>query len=257
MRQASRTRRVLKKPMKAAHSLVRRLVLLFLMVFTCHPAVIVLGSETKLTPGDAQFFQQFGFAVAIDGDTTVVGAPLDSAANTNAGAAYVFVRTAGAWVEQAKLTASDAGLNAEFGNAVAISGNTIVVGAHADPADGIQSGAAYVFVRTGTTWAQQAKLRAPDSAVGKQFGAAVALDGETVAVGAIGDDDGAFKAGAVYGLNRSGGTCSQQAKLLSNDPRSGNALGFSVSLGGDTLVAGSPFDEDIGAIDSGAVYVFI
>src|SRR5881628_1052440 len=110
---------------------------------TLRLTAFVPNSETKLVPADTTYFQQVGYAVAIDGDTAVIGAPLDSAANASAGAAYVFVRHGETWTEQAKLTASDAGFSAEFGNAVAISGNTIVVGAHLDPADDYQGGAAY------------------------------------------------------------------------------------------------------------------
>src|SRR3989442_715538 len=158
------------------------------------------NSLSELVPNETAFSQQFGHAVAIEGDTAVVGAPLDSAGNVNAGAAYVFVRAGATWIEQAKLTAGDAGLKAEFGNAVAISGDTIVVGAHADPrGDGVPEGAAYVFARNGTGWSQQAKLRSADPAASQhQFGAAVAIDGEVVAVGAIGDEQGGPDAGAVY-----------------------------------------------------------
>jgi len=220
-------------------------------------AAVVPESETKLAPANPVAFQNFGFAVAIDADTAVVGAPFDSTVDVNAGAAYVFVRDGDVWFEQAKLTANDPGFSAEFGIAVAISGDTIVVGAHLDPADASQAGAAYIFVRNGTTWIQQARLTPSDPTAGKQFGEAVAIDADTVAVSAIGDDDGGVDAGAIYVFTRSGDSWIQQAKLLSNDPRPGNALGVSLGLDGGTLVAGSPFDEDVGMVDSGALYVFV
>ena len=126
------------------------LALLFLLITTVLLTALVPSTETKLMPIDSAFFQEFGYAVAIDVDTAVVGAPMDGEAGENAGAAYVFVHDGSNWVEQAKLVASDAASSAQFGNAVAISGNTIVVGAHVDDANGSGSGAAYVFVRSGT-----------------------------------------------------------------------------------------------------------
>ena len=232
------------------------LALLSLLITTVLLTALVPSTETKLVPIDSAFFQQFGSAVAIDGDTAVVGAPMDDEAAASAGAAYVFVHDGSNWVEQAKLVANDAAGSAQFGNAVAISGDTLVVGAHFNGANGSSSGAAYVFVRSGTTWSQQTRLDPSDPGSNEQFGSAVAIDGDTVAVGALGDGTVFAGTGAVYVFERSGGTWTQQAKLVSNNPQPGNALGHSVSLSGDTIVTGSPFDEDTGLLDSGAVYVF-
>ena len=100
---------------------------------------------------DAAAADQFGNSVAISGETVVVGAPLDDgAAGPNQGSAYVFVRSGGVWSQQQKLLASDAAASDKFGNSVAISGETIVVGARFDAgAAGNAQGSAYVFVRSG------------------------------------------------------------------------------------------------------------
>jgi hypothetical protein len=210
-------------------------------------------SETRFTPGDTRYFQQFGWAVAADGETVVVGAPADEPHGLyNAGAAYVFVRDGDAWVEQVKLVAADAAESSQFGYAVAIHGNTILVGAHYDS---VNAGAAYVFTREGDAWTQQAKLTPADAAGGKEFGCAVALDGDRLVVGAMADAEGGYHAGAAYVFEKAGATWSEQAKLMSDLAQPGDLFGFAVALAGDTAAVGSPFNDDVGS-DAGAVHVF-
>ena len=103
---------------------------------------------------------------------------------SDSGSAYVFTRTGTTWTEQAKLTASDGAADDRFGSSVAIAGDTIVVGAYWDDDNGSDSGSAYVFTRTGTTWTEQAKLTASDGAADDQFGRSVAIAGDTIVVGA-------------------------------------------------------------------------
>jgi hypothetical protein len=214
------------------------------------------STETELTASDFVGFRHFGSAVAIDGDTAVVGVPLDSEAGFNAGAACVFVRSGSTWSQQAKLTAADASSGSEFGSAVAISGDTIVVGAPSTMAGGVNVGAAYVFIRTGSTWTQQAKL-APTDAIGNdQFGVSLTIEGDTLAVGAIGTGQVFNSEGAVYVYGRSGGVWTQQARLISNEPGPGDEFGFSVAINNGTLAVGSPFDDDLFLADTGAIYVF-
>jgi hypothetical protein len=140
------------------------------------------SQQQKLTASDAAPNDDFGLAVALSGDTAVVGAENNSA--------YVFVRSGTRWSEQQKLTASDAaaGAGGFFGNSVAVSGDTAVVGAYADVDAGGDSGAAYVFVRSGTRWSEQQKLTASDAAAGIRFGNSVAVSGDTAVVGAYADD---------------------------------------------------------------------
>ena len=113
---------------------------------------------------------EFGLGVAISGDVIVVGAYADDAPAFDSGSAYVYARRATGWVEEAKLTASDAGEGDWFGLRVGASGDTALVGAALHDDVGDDSGAAYVYVRSGTTWPEQQKLTAPDAAAGDQFG---------------------------------------------------------------------------------------
>src|SRR6266542_1517326 len=156
-----------------------------------------LSQEAKLTAGDAASGDQFGAAVGISGETAVVGAPVDdTAAGPNAGSAYVFVRSGTGWSQQAKLTASDAAAGDIFGFSVAVTGDTVVVGASGD---NMLAGSAYVFVRSGTGWSQQAKLTASDAASGDRFGDAVGISGDTAVVGAqFGDTNAGSNAGSAY-----------------------------------------------------------
>jgi len=143
----------------------------------------------------------FGSSVAISGDTIVVGASADgTAAGTNAGSAYVFTRTGSTWSQQDHLFADDAASDDFFGSSVAISGDTIVVGASSDStAAGTHAGSAYVFTRAGTTWSQQDHLFANDAAAYDYFGYPVAISGDTIVVGAGRDDTAAgADAGSAY-----------------------------------------------------------
>ena len=157
----------------------------------------------------------FGASVAISGDTMVVGAYDEDSAATgvngnqannsavDSGAAYVFVRSGTTWTQQAYLKASNTGVSDLFGNSVAISGDTLVIGAYTEDsaATGVNgnqadnsafaSGAAYVFVRSGSTWSQQAYLKASNTGPNDLFGASVAISGNTVVVGAFGEDSAA------------------------------------------------------------------
>jgi hypothetical protein len=149
--------------------------------------------EQKLYANDGAANDIFGTAVALSGDTLVVGANYDTIeANLNQGSAYVFTRSGGVWTQQQKLIANDGAMFDRFGNAVALSGDTVVVGAHEDDigANATQ-GSAYVFARSGTVWAQQKKLTANDGEAGDRFGHAVALSSDTLVAGAYADDIGA------------------------------------------------------------------
>ena len=165
--------------------------------------------QQKLVASDAAVVDVFGYSVAISGETVVVGA--NGTEGPHQGAVYVFVRSGGVWSQQQKLEASDAAESEFFGESVAISGETVVVGT---PFDAINKGAAYVFVRSGGFWTQQQKLEASDAALADVFGLSVAISGETVVVGAPGDDGTAgFNQGSAYVFVRSGVVWSQQQKL--------------------------------------------
>lgn len=246
----------------------------------------------------------FGSAVSVSENTVVVGAPFEDsngvgvngAQNNNSaadsGAVYVFFRTGATWSQQAYLKASNTGTNDQFGDALCISGNTVIVGARmedsnavgvngsgTDPGPTFNSGAAYVFSRTGSTWTQQAYLKASNTGAGDQFGNSVSVSGNAVAVGAwqeasnaVGingnqSNNGAFFAGAVYVFARSASTWAQQAYLKASNTEAADQFGYSVSVSGDLVAASARFEgsaatgvdgdpSDNSAPASGAAYMF-
>jgi len=198
------------------------------------------SQQAELTASDAATGDLFGYSVALSGTTAVVGA---FGNKSRTGAAYVFARSGKTWSQQAELTASSAATGDEFGGSVAISGSTALIGAPAKKKD---TGAAYVFVRSGTTWSQQAELTASDAAKDDYFGVSVALSGSTAVVGAEGNNT---YTGAAYVFVRSGIAWSQQAELTASDAAKADYFGFSVALSGSTAL--------IGAYGAGAAYVFV
>ncbi len=211
--------------------------------------------QTKITAADAGAFDQFGYSLAIDGGTAVIGAPFDDDGGGNQGSAYVFVRNDSTWTQQTKLTAADADGGDVFGEAVSISGDTVVVGDRNDEDGGSSAGSAYVFVRNGSTWTQQTKLTASDASAGDQFGNAVAISGDTTLVGARDTDDDGTQSGSVYVFTRSGTAWTQAQILHAPGAAAGDQFGESVAIDDDTAVVGLPNDDD-GGSDSGSAFVF-
>ena len=213
-----------------------------------------MTQTAKLTASDGAADDEFGYSVSVSGDTVVVGADGD---DSYQGSAYVFVKSSGGWAnmtQTAKLTASDGVEIDLFGFSVSVSGDTLVVGAIGD--DGIQ-GSAYVFVKPSGGWAnmtQTAKLKASDRAVGDFFGF-VSISGDTLVVGAYGDDSN--KGSAYVFVKPSGGwsNMTQTAKLTALDGVGDDNFGNSVSVSGDTVVVGAYGDDDDGS-SSGSAYVF-
>jgi hypothetical protein len=284
------------------------------------PAEIVQQAYIKAS--NTATFDFFGTSIAISGDTMVVGAPNEDSNATgvngnqgnnsasDSGAAYIFVRNGTNWVQQAYLKASNTEpINPPsfnvfrwdfFGSSVAISGDTVVIGAPAegsnatgvngDQSDNSSSwaGAAYVFVREGTNWTQQAYLKASNTRgsapeqneLGDAFGTSVAVSGDTIVVGAPGEDSNATgvngdqsdasaqNSGAVYVFMRNGTTWTQQAYLKASNTQTGDSFGGSTAISGDTIVVVA-WNEDSKATDvngnqtdnsfpgAGAAYVFV
>lgn len=216
--------------------------------------------QARLVAPDGLDDDYFGYAAAIDADTAVIGAyQADIGSTLNAGAAYVFVRSGGVWTFQAKIAASDRRDDDWFGCCVAIRGDTAVIGAYQrDDGSRTDAGAAYVFVRSGGAWTQQARLIAADAAAFDYFGRSVAIDGSIVVVGASGADrPGAAGAGAAYVFSRSGAAWTQEAQLTASDAAAGDGLGFSVGVSLDTVIAGAVYDDHAGGTNAGAAYVFL
>jgi uncharacterized repeat protein (TIGR01451 family) len=208
--------------------------------------------QAKLTAGDGGPEHHFGTSVAVDGDTLVVGAPeAVVGADLGRGAAYVFTRSGTVWSQQARLLADDGGAGHGFGAALALQGDTVVVGA---PRQALNRGAAYVFSRSAGAWTAQGKLLAGDGAAQHQFGNCVGLSGDTAAVGAYGVEQ---SRGAVYVFTRTGPAWSLQQRLIAGDRQPGDWLGRSVDIDGDTVVAGADKDSTLTTEDHGSAYVFV
>lgn len=277
------------------------------------PAMLQTIGYTKAS--NTGVSDRFGRALALsgDGNTLAVGAWIEASATTGidrdqldnsapeAGAVYVFVRTSGGWEQQAYVKASNTSAGDHFGIVIALSwdGSTLVVGAPEEDSTAtgidndqsddcavatpvncaIDSGAVYVYTRNGTTWAQQAYIKATNTNAGDHFGAAVALsrNGNILAVGAYGEDsnavgtkgdqanDAALDAGAVYVYIRNDTAWAAQAYVKASNTESGDAFGFALALSGDgsTLAIGAQQEDGASGdqasnslVDSGAVYVY-
>ena len=246
---------------------------------------------------------RFGSTIALSGDTLVIGTPQEDSNATGvggsqadnsasgSGAVYVLTRTGGVWTQQAYLKASNTGASDSFGSSLALSGDTLVVGAFSEDSNAtgiggnqadnsaLNSGAAYVFTRTGGVWTQQAYLKASNTEASDSFGSSLALSGDTLAVGAPSEDstatgvggnqadNSANASGAVYVFTRTGGVWTQQAYLKASNTEATDNFGQSVALSGDTLAVGTPNEDsnatgvggnqaDNSASASGAAYVF-
>ena len=222
------------------------------------------SQQQKIQASDAQAYDSFGYSVSLssDGNTALIGAPSEDTGATDAGAAYIFIRSGGTWSQQQKIQASDPETNDYFGYSVSLSGdgNTALIGAIGENTGGFDTGAAYVFTRSGGTWSQQQKIQASDAQAYDSFGYSVSLssDGNTALIGARYEDTGAASAGAAYVFILSGGTWTQQQKIQASDPEASDSFGNSVSLSsdGNTALVGA-FEEDTGGTTAGAAYMFI
>jgi hypothetical protein len=215
----------------------------------------LIFTEQKITASDGAANDLFGYSVALSGDTALVGA-YDR--NDGTGAAYVFVRSGTNWVLQAVLTAGDGRAGDRFGIAVALSGDTALIGADGEstsPHEG--QGAAYLFTRLGTTWSPPTKLIAGDAGSFDHFGSAVALSGDTALVSAPHDTVGTnVSQGSAYVFTRAGGIWTPRAHLTAYDGAAFDWFGYTVALYGNTALIGVP-NGDVDAItDQGSAYVF-
>ena len=151
--------------------------------------------------------------------------------------------------EEAKLNLAEGfEANNKFGRSVAISGDTVVIGAEGEDDGGTDSGSAYVFARSNGVWSLQAKLNGSDTAAFYSFGISVSISGDSVVVGT------SF-IGKVYVFIRNGSSWSEQAKLIASDAAIGDRFGYSVSISGDSIVVGADEDDDT-ASNSGSAYIF-
>ena len=195
-----------------------------------------------------------GQSVMVYENYAIAGAPLDeNGSGIRTGAAYIYQRSGNSWTEVAKLFPSDGVLGDYFGASVAIEGDYAIVGAPNANGLAADAGAAYVFYNNGSSWTQQAKIRASDGAYQDYFGGSVDISGDYVVVGAKWDDDRGSSSGSAYVFKRNGTTWSQDEKLLSQGTSPDHLFGLSVSIDGDNILIGAPGS---GTILKGTSYLF-
>lgn len=237
----------------------------------CVVAILAIGHatishairETKIVASEGKTGDNFGVSVAIDGDFAIVGAParwtslpnsamFDKTDNSAAGTAYIFQRNSKQWIQQQKLTAtvpSDGRLGNLFGRSVSISGNIAIVGASTEASTGV----VYVFMHAENAWVKQQKLTASDRRPGAYFGNSVAIDGDTVIIGAYGNE-------TAYIFSRNGDNYwVEQAKLTPSDAGAGDWFGFNVAISGNTAIVSDSYDQKKGKdpINAGSAYIFV
>ncbi len=186
----------------------------------------------------------FGWQTTISDEFAAVGAPYDDDKGEDTGSVYVFRRTGESWTQQAKLNPHGQFIKwCEFGIGVAISGDYLVVGAHAEEWGG---GAVYIFKRDGNTWGEQAKLKSSDWARGDWFGEAVSISGDYVIAAAPHNNTG-----SAYVFKREGDIWKEQSILTANDGKAGDAFGVSTAISGDYAIVGACWHKD----KTGAAYI--
>lgn len=228
------------------------------------PVETVFSSLLKLAAADPADFDSFGLSLALDGDYALVGVPGYDGSGDNQGAAYLFLRTQGgadAWGQVKKILPGDPADKDLFGISVAISGDTILIGAGGADGGGTDEGVAYIFSRDqggAGNWGLVKRIAASDADDGDGFGFAVALDGDTAIVGADGADGSGTNQGAAYIFYRGQGGADnwgQVARLVSENQADMNQYGFAVDVAGDLAVVGSP-GEDGEGVQCGVAYIY-
>ena len=211
-------------------------------------------TEQKLISLDGTDEDAFGRCVSIDGDYAVIGTPHNDDNGENSGSAYIFKNNGSNWVQQQKLTASDAAESDLFGYYVSISGNHVIVGAPYNDDNGDMSGSAYIFKNIGAQWIEQQKITASDGAASDLFGF-VSINGEYAIIGAPYDDDIGSNTGSIYIYKFDGVSWTEQQKLHASDTSSFIGFGTTVNINDEYAIIGAPFKDDLGS-NSGCVYVF-
>ena len=194
----------------------------------------------------------FGYAVSVSGNTAVVGAPNEDSVANGGGAVYVFVYGSGTWTEQQRLVPADVQTEDNFGAAVSVDGDTLVVGSPRNDGGIYDSGAAYVFARSGGVWFEQQKLLATSYAPDDAFGDSVDVSGDTVVVGATYGDVGNYDTGSATVYTRTAGVWTAQQVLAPATPAMFDNCGRAVSVDGDTAMVGCP-----GIGNEGATFVYL
>ncbi len=211
------------------------------------------AEEQKLTASDAASLDDFGFSVAIDGHVALIASLHDDDAGSSSGSVYAYRFDGSEWVEEEKLTASDAAAGDNFGYSVSISGNVALVGAYQNDDAGANSGSAYVYRFDGNTWTEEQKLTASDAAAGAAFGNSVSMSGDVALIGAFGN---ALTGSAyVFRFDETNMQWVEEQRLAASDGGSNDRFGWSVSVSEDLAVVGARNDDDAAA-NSGSAYLY-
>ncbi len=222
-------------------------------------SLVLAKQQARLLAFDGAAFDFLGTSTAVGGGTVVVGAPAKTVgSNAQQGVAYAFSQSGG-WTTQTRLVAGDGAANDQFGSAAAANASTAIVGAPGGTVGtNVQQGAVYVYGQSGGGWAQLAKLTAADGSANDRFGTSLALDGDTLVVGATNKDVGTTPAqGVAYVFVQSApGTWTQQARLVASDGAGHDVFGVRVAISGATIVVGANGKAVGTKADQGAAYVF-
>lgn len=209
------------------------------------------SQQAKLAASDGVNFDYFGEAVALSGDWAAVGAPDHQSAR---GAVYLFQRSGDAWTQQAKLLPSDPAQGARFGAALDFDGSTLAASA---PGNGGGRGVVYLFTLSGGVWTQSQRITAADAAANDRFGQAVAIDADTLVVGAPGKTDSVSGQGVAYAYLRSGSSWTQQARWSRAGAQAGEGFGSAVAVSGNLAAAASPYAPAVSGSGGGVVETFL
>lgn len=208
----------------------------------------------RLKPADLVAGDNFGFNLDLEDSTAVI---ISNGGASNDGAAYVFTKTGSTWTQTQKLLPADLATGDRFGYSIGISGNTLAIGSIYDDDAGANTGAVYIFNKSGSSWSQTQKILPNDAAAGDEIGVGLDIYGDTLIFGSIRDDDKGTDTGAAYVFKNIGGTWTQTYKILPSDTMTASdEFGRYVSLDKDTaLISSYQIDTTAGA-NSGATYVF-
>jgi hypothetical protein len=227
-------------------------------VYLRDPQTGLWEQETKLVMATAAAGDNFGSSVAIDGDVIVIGAPQDdiNVGSNFHGSAHVFTRGPGGWDAGVELLPLDADIAYQnYGISVDIDNDTIVVGVAYDNDKGTASGSAYVFELVSETWQRTGKLLPPITESNQNFGWSVAIDMDTIVIGA--PHWTASGVGSAYVFTRANGWTDSSSTLPATDNLAGDEFGWSVAVSGDIAVVGARMDDDaVHGVDSGSITIF-
>ena len=208
---------------------------------------------TRLEADDKSIDDYFGYSVSLSGNRALIGSYLDDNIAADAGAAYIFELSGDTWIQTAKLTASDAALEDNFGHSVSLLNDRALIGSYQTDEGAINSGSAYIFDLSAGSWNQTTKLLSDNPNIDDWLGYSVSLTNDRALLGAR--LDGINNEGAVYIFDLDLGNWDQTQKITNPHPNNDDQFGFTVSIENELAIVGVPFDDDNG-INSGSVYVF-